>query len=357
MPKPSQKTLKKGRIRGGKVPKTVVPKIPGQTQKLQTGINTTLPKRVSQKKHIILPKQNTPGRKFTQLNCSPIVRGKRKLKESCMTGSVLLRIRDEYNRDQTDPKNQIHTKNYKKLWIELYRRLSDCNDESCWLKRIAETHLQKQIEDEIFAPKHPKEWQKNPNEWLSNFDIMGVIRQYEKTYPNFKLLGPTTIDFDSRPRDMGGNCVSNDICQISLQALKRKGKTKIAIVFNLDKHTGSGTHWMSAFIDLDDQFIYYFDSASNPVPDEIHKLVERLIQQGKMLKPRPIHLKYYTNVPKTHQKSSSECGMYSLFFIITMLTNEVEFDHSLTLDKKLNLFSNVNIPDGYVMKYRERYFN
>ena len=348
--------------RMGGASKTPVPKTHRQTEELQRGIQSTLARPVSQKRTLVLPETDTGGapenrRKFTQLNCSPIVRGQRKLKESCMTGSVLLRIRDEYNRDQTDPKQRIATKNYKKLWLELYRRLSECSDESCWLTRIDNHELRKQIEEEIFAPKHPEEWQKNPNEWLSNFDIMKVLRQYERKYPKFKLLGPTTIDFDSRPRSMSGNCVSNEICQISLKDLFKKRKTKIAIVFNLDVHTGSGTHWMSAFIDLDDQIIYYFDSAANPVPDQIHKLVDRLIQQGKELKPRPLNLKYYTNVPKTHQNSSSECGMYSLFFIITMLTGETEFDKSLTLQKKLDLFTNVKIPDKYVEKYRERYFN
>jgi hypothetical protein len=344
----------------GGADKTPVPKTKNQTENLQKGIQATLQRPVSEKRPIVLPKTaGAPSnrRKFTRLNCSPIVRGRRKLKESCMTGSVLLRIRDEYNRDQTDPMRRIKTANYKKLWLELYHRLSECGDESCWLKRIDDTQLRKQIEDEIFAPKHPEEWQKNPNEWLSNFDIMKVLRQYERKYPNFKLLGPTTIDFDSRPRAMGGNCVSNEICHVSLKDLRRKRKTKIAIVFNLDEHTGRGTHWMSAFIDLDDQFIYYFDSAANPVPDQIHKLVDRLIQQGESLKPRPLHLKYYTNVPKTHQNSSSECGMYSLFFIITMLTGETEFDKSLTLQEKLDLFTNVKIPDKYVEKYRERYFN
>ena len=342
------------RITGGIVQKTQVPKNP-HTQNLQTKIQKTLSNRVSQKRPLVFPE--TGGRKFTQLNCSPIVRGRRKLKESCMTDGVLLRIRDEYNRDQTDPTRRIKTANYKKLWLELYHRLSDCGDESCWLKRIDDTQLRKQIEDEIFAPKHPEEWQKNPNEWLSNFDIMKVLKQYERKYPKFKLLGPTTIDFDSRPQDMGGNCVSNEICHVSLKDLRKKRKTKIAVVFNLDKHTGGGTHWMSAFIDLDEQIIYYFDSAANPVPKEIHTLVERLIQQGESLKPRPLHLKYYTNVPKTHQHSSSECGLYRLFFIITMLTGETEFDKSLTLQEKLDLFTNVKIPDKYVEKYRERYFN
>jgi hypothetical protein len=225
------------------------------------------------------------------------------------------------------------------------------------LEQIDNPTLKNKIKDEIFAPKHPKEWQKNPNEWLSNIDIMKVLKQYEKKYPKFKLLGPSTIDFDLRPSEMGGSCVSNDICNMSLNQLRKQGKTKIAIVFNLDKYTGGGTHWMSAFIDLDEKFVYYFDSAANPIPKEIKVLISRLKEQALNLKPVPIELKYYTNVPKNHQSSSSECGMYSLFFIITMLTGETEFDQSLTIQEKLNLFSNARIPDKYVEKYCQKYFN
>lgn len=338
-----------------------VPENPKVKKEMERGIKNTIQARVSNKHPIQLKTHPHPpaaaGKPFVGLNCSPIVKNKRVLKRSCMPGSVLIRIRDEYNKDH--PKDKISTgnTNYKQLWIALYMRLSDCQTESCWLKQIDNATLRQQIQDEIFAPKHPEEWQKNPNEWLSNFDIMKVLKQYERPYKNFKLLGPTTIDFDLRPDAMGGSCVSNELCQISLRDLRKRGKTKIAIVFNLDKHTGNGIHWMSAFVDLDEKFVYYFDSAANPVPEEIKTLIKRLQKQARELTPSPIRLKYYTNVPKNHQRTSTECGMYSLFFIITMLTGEIEFDKSLTLPEKLTLFSKVQIPDKYVEKYREKYFN
>jgi len=334
----------------------VVEKNPRVYQELNRNIKKTVRNPVTNKRKITPKEGAKPKAKpFVGLNCSPTVKGKQVLKESCLTGTVLIQIRNEYNKDH--PNQKITTSNYKKLWIELYNRLTECQTESCWLEQINDPSLRDKIKNEIFAPKHPKEWQKNPNEWLSNIDIMKVLKQYEQKYPKFKLLGPSTIDFDLRPSEMGGRCVSNDICNMSLNDLSRQGKTKIAIVFNLDKYTGGGTHWMSAFIDLDEKFVYYFDSAANPIPKEIKVLINRLKKQALGLRPAPIQLKYYTNVPKNHQSSSSECGMYSLFFIITMLTGETEFDQSLTIQEKLNLFSNARIPDKYVEKYRQKYFN
>jgi len=350
--------IKTARYRGGDkttVNTEVVPENRELKKEIDSGIKRTIKNNVSNK-HPIQPKTSPHAKGFVGLNCSPAVKRKRVLKESCLPGSVLIRIRNEYNKDHPKNKIKIADSNYKELWIELYKRLSSCQTESCWLNEIDDVSLRTQIQEEIFAPKSPEEWQKNPNTWLSNFDIMNVLKQYEKPYKNFKLLGPTTIDFDLRPKTMGGNCVSNEICKINLRNLYKQGKTKIAIVFNLDKHTGDGTHWMSAFIDLDEKFVYYFDSAANPVPDEIKTLVARLQTQAKELSPS-IDLKYYTNVPRTHQRTSTECGMYSLFFIVTMLTSEIEFNKSLTLQDKLNLFTEVQIPDKYVEKYRKKYFN
>ena len=35
---------------------------------------------------------------------------------------------------------------------------------------------------------------------------------------------------------------------------------KIGVIFNLDKHDQSGSHWVAMFIDLENKFFFYFDS-------------------------------------------------------------------------------------------------
>jgi hypothetical protein len=49
--------------------------------------------------------------------------------------------------------------------------------------------------------------------------------------------------------------------------------------------------------------------------------------------------------------------MYSLFFIITMLTGIVEETTKLSLAKKIKLFKGGKIPDEYIEQYRNVYFN
>ena len=73
--------------------------------------------------------------------------------------------------------------------------------------------------------------------------------------------------------------------------------------------------------------------------------------------PSPIKFDYFENYPLEHQMENTECGMYSLYFIISMLTgkNEIKTFHNLT--DKIDFFRKRRIPDKYVNKFRKIYFN
>ena len=118
-----------------------------------------------------------------------------------------------------------------------------------------------------FKPKQPKEWQKNPNTWLTTDEINEVMKQYEKTYENFEFLGPSPIDYDTHKAY--GECVWEELCEFNLRDNLKEGKTKVGIIFNTDPHNKSGTHWIALFIDIKNSFIAYFDSNGNKVPKEI----------------------------------------------------------------------------------------
>ena len=290
-----------------------------------------------------------------KMNCSPFVKGKTINKETCYTKNVLLKIRDSYNEGHSlDEKIKENDPN--KIWEILHQRLALCEKQDCWLEQLKDLKLKEDIDEYIFAPDKPPEWKTNKNEWLSNIDIFEVMYQYETTYKNFRFIGPTPIDFDTRLPEKGEKCVWEELCTLSLEKLLKEGKTKIGITFNLDKHDQGGSHWVSLFIDLDDRIIFYYDSAGNDIPKEIDNLRKRLMKQGMELKKK-MKLKFYKNYPVEHQYGNTECGMYSLFFIITMLTGIVEEDTKLSLAKKIKLFKGGKIPDEYIEQYRNVYFN
>ena len=212
--------------------------------------------------------------------------------------------------------------------------------------------MRKKLHEYVFSPKKPQSWLKNPNEWLSNFDIEKVIKQYERKYPNFKFIGTTFIDFDTQ---LENGCVEPLLCDFELKSYIGN-KNKIGIVFNLDKHYQGGSHWVSMFIDLEDKFIFYFDSNGTPIPRQMKKLVNRIISQGKEL-DEPIDFKFYQNSPMVHQYTNTECGMYSLFFLITMLTNKINNKPFHNVKDKIFLFKKKRVSDKNMTLLRNIYFN
>jgi len=307
-------------------------------------------------------KKNTAkiSHEIKPMNCSPVVDGKTPVKTSCLTPDVLVRIKNEYNKDH--PSNTIESKDPREIWTALNERLTKengCKKEKCWLKEIDDNKLRKQIETHIFAPEQPSEWKTNPDEWLSNYDIFNVIRQYQEKYPDFKFMGPTTIDFDTRLQERNNECVEEELCKFDLKMDMKKGIQHFACVFNLDKHDQSGSHWVSMFVDIPEKIIFYFDSAgATNIPKEIGVLVKRLQKQGAELDV-PIKFTYHNNGRLQHQKGGTECGMYAIFFIVTMLTGKTPFygEQILSMKERLHLFLKKKIPDKVVFDYRDLYFN
>lgn len=199
----------------------------------------------------------------------------------------------------------------------------------------------------FFSPRRPKEWRKNRKTWLSNFDILAILRQYEEIYVAFKFIEPSPIDFD----DILENkkvCVTKALCGFTLQNHIANGKRKIGIVFNLDTHLQGGSHWVAMFLSVDNGIIFYFDSLGDPIPQRILKFARRIMAEAVTIGRK---LVYHSNVPHVHQKGSSECGMYCLYFIITMLTN------ASPMEKKIAYFKTAKITDKFIFSLRDKYFN
>ena len=291
-------------------------------------------------------------KKNVPMNCSPAVKGKTPIFGSCFTKSAINQIKEQYNK--AHPNNKVLVTDPVKIWQTLRERFSTCNKEDCWLSKLPDQSVRMKLEKYIFSPFQPDDWKKNPSAWLSNFDIFDVLEQYQEAYPKFKVIGPTPIDFDTRPADLDGQCVWQDLCTFSIDKMIAAKKTKLGIVFNLDVYKGKGFHWVSMFVDLDDQYIFYMDSAGNKIPPQIDALVKRITTQGIA---KNMHIHYYGNCPLEHQMGANECGMYALYFIITMLTEKTEKKVFKNYMEKIAFFKDKRIPDNYVNKYRKIYFN
>jgi len=286
---------------------------------------------------------------MVKLNCSPISKLKSKHVSgtsedfTCLSNDAIYQLKELWN--QRHPDDLITSDNKKNIWIFLKEKMKhSCNKESCWLKqKFVDGKLDKEL-DYSFSPESPDDWKKNPNEWLSSNDIIDVMRQYEEAYKCFEFLGPSPIDYDVRK--MYGECVWQELCQFNLEEQIKKGKTKVGIIFNLDPHTKDGSHWVSLFINIKRKMIFYFDSAGFKIPKQIMKFVNTVISQGNSLK-KPIHFIFDQNHPVEHQYGNTECGMYSLYFIVHMLEDKINSYY----------LKNHIIKDEDIEKFREIYFN
>ena len=125
----------------------------------------------------------------------------------------------------------------------------------------------------------------------------------------FEFLGPSPIDYDTHKAY--GECVWQELCEFNLEQQIKSGKTKIGIVFNLDPHYLNGSHWVSMFINIRKNTIFYFDSAGEKIPNQIMTLVDKIKSQGKQIGKT---FTFDQNHPVEHQYGNTECGIYSLFF-------------------------------------------
>lgn len=282
-------------------------------------------------------------KKFKKLRCSPrLDKNNSDNDYTCYNKRSLDKMKNLWNARHPDSK--IKTNNSKQIWMQLKTRLSNvCNNERCWMEQqFMNSGMDNTIKNFTFAPFSPKEWKKNPNEWLSSVDILNVMKQYEKVYPCFEFMGPSPIDFDKRK--MYGECVWEELCHFNLEDQIKKKKTKIGISFNLDPHYKPGSHWVSLFINIKKKTIFYFDSNGDRIPPRINALVKRVISQGNKI---GINFKFDSNYPKEHQVTNTECGIYSLYFFINQLKDSF---NPMVLKKK-------KITDKAMERFRKIYFN
>jgi hypothetical protein len=178
-------------------------------------------------------------------------------------------------------------------------------------RRLRETYLR---------PAQPVAWKSDPDMWLDSTNIKDVMDQYEKDLPDFKFLGPYPIDFAAPDpyNQTKTKCLISEMCSIDSKALLRQGIHRIGIIYNLDPHTKNGSHWVANYVDLKKHHCYYFDSYGMAVPDQIEKFMQWLTLEDPKMK--------LARCARRFQFKGSECGMYSMYFIIRMLMGE-EFRH------------------------------
>lgn len=261
---------------------------------------------------------------------------------TCYTKDSLIKLRTLWN--SRHPDDLIKSNDSRVIWESLRKRLSNvCDTEACWLRqKFIDEKTAKALLRYTFAPEAPPSWSKNPDEWLTSVDIERVMHQYEKRYPCFEFIGPSPIDYNEHIEY--GQCVWEELCKLDLRHLINRGKFKLGVIFNLDPHYKPGSHWVSLFVNMKRNYIFYFDSTGEPAPKQVKLLVKTITEQAAAL---GIQLDFIEN-DRVHQKQDNECGMYSLYAIVSQL-KDIRSPHSFLRGGE--------ITDKSMHQLRSRYFN
>jgi len=202
----------------------------------------------------------------------------------------------------------------------------------------------------LLRPRYPTEWINDPDAWLDNLQIESVMTQFEQDTPQFKFYGVFPIDFSApnpyqQSKSDGSpsaqKCLNEELCNIQLAREYEQGFRGLGAIFNLDPHFKSGSHWVGLYINIRNISIpevYYFDSYGMRVPRLIGRLMKSFKFQNKKTR-----LMWNS---RRFQFSDTECGMYSMYFLIAMLSG-ISFRR----------FCHLAVPDGEMYKLRNILFS
>lgn len=266
---------------------------------------------------------------------------------SCISLKLLIKMAIAYNKKNRenpiqlyDTLEELSPDKYKiYLLFEFQKRFKNTHH-SEWVNSKLFDNMSKEdkeyLQTSIFRPEGPQ----GQFQWLSTIDINKTLLQYENKYPDFVFLGAVPIDFNELDY--------YPFQKMNFHELKKDGKKRLGVIFNLDEHDKGGSHWVSLFSDLEKGQIYFSDSYGRKPEKRISNFMDRIkdyIETSNNVQLQPEFNIDIRHNPTQHQRGNSECGVYSINFILRLLKGKT-FDHLIR--KRL--------PDEKVNKCRFRYF-
>jgi hypothetical protein len=238
------------------------------------------------------------------------------------------------------------------LWCSVIDLLINKSNLSDTIKNKYRKSL-KYIDTTELRPIKPSSWYKDNKCWLSNYDIINVMKQYAnaKKY-KYSFLGVFPIDFAAKSSE--GKCLYNSLCSINISDYINKNKKFIGFITNLDKHDEPGSHWTSTFIIIDPKLAaygaYYYDSGGKPIPSGVLNFLNDIKKQCEKKYPNKKFVIDYNK--KRFQYKNTECGIFSILY-------QLRWINKFTIkDANFNevIYGNNNINDDTMVILRNRLY-
>ncbi|ARF10817.1 Ulp1 protease [Hokovirus HKV1] len=277
---------------------------------------------------------NTNDIKSVDKKCAP---GIKFGQYSCISLDVLVKLATNYNKH--NPNNMIElNRNYEILYPKKYKKYlvdeltekfkNTCSNQHCWLTtKYAEKIIDKynkKLTEIFFRPIGPQ----GKFTWLNTININQVMDQFHHLYDDFIFLGAVPMDF---MQVASYKYIQN----LQVKELLEHKKTRIGIIYNLDNHNQPGSHWVAGYIDINKPVIYYYDSYATRPGKRVREFYDKLQKDIKATTQKEPIIDYNKT---RNQYGDSECGMFSLYFIISLLKG-IDFEKAckeMPDDKTIN---------------------
>ena len=228
-----------------------------------------------------------------------------------------------------------------------------CTDERCVLEKMSSSiaGVKKDI-DLNLKIKGPQD-----AELLSNVHIDKTLRQWnsrwQKFFPyNFNMLNYASYSYvDGRTihrPDSLATILFSDLCSGEHDGKKYDC---CGCVINSDTYQGSGKHWMALFADArgGKWSVEFFNSSGNaPAPEWVSWMEKTKVALENRAEndtdTNPVDVVKVSSI--RHQRSKSECGLYSLFYIWARI-------HGIPY----SFFDKNHIPDSLMFEFRQHLFD
>ena len=182
------------------------------------------------------------------------------------------------------------------------------------------------------------------------------MRQYQdRKELKFKFLGVYPIDFEGKTGF--GTCLFAEMCNLDLTVYAKRGIKYVGMVTNLDRHDQDGSHWTALFMCIDPKSpcfgAYYYDSVSNQPPADMKRFMNRIKKQmDEYANNKTSQAKFRLDYNKVrHQYGNSECGVFSMAYLIRWIETLKEKPETLFED-----IEEIKVTDKEVHKLRNELF-
>ena len=239
--------------------------------------------------------------------------------------------------------------------LSVAKQKTGCTTERCVLQKLAPVLGESRVKAEINT--YLKLTGPTDTQLLSNVNIDRTLQQWALKFSDFFPYNFNMINYATHSYRDGYIYNTPDtlatIHFIDLYTGEYDGRKYrcAACVINSDTYQGPGKHWMALFADARDDerwTVEFFNSSGNAPAPEWVSWMERTKLEMEMISER---FRKYVDVDVVRvssirqQKSRTECGVYSLFYIWSRL-NGVPYEY----------FRENRISDELMFEFRQHLF-